>query len=76
MTICLKFGCSITDEVREGKFGGPSTSLYLNGRLGDCQIFAITSNAMTNIHMYIFLCSCERVSLGEYVVGNLNVQLY
>ena len=32
----------------ESKVGGPSTSLYLDGHLGDFQIFSITSNDVTN----------------------------
>ena len=32
----------------ESKVGGPSTSLYLEGHLGDFQIFAIANNDVTN----------------------------
>ena len=146
----------------ESKVGGPSTSLYLDGHLGDFQIFFITSNDVTNglprgrsdkefclpmqentrdavlipglerspglgngnplqysclenfmdrgdyslhgvtasqtrlsmhercdkyslyiythmrahTHTHIFLCSCERISPGEYVVGDFYFQLY
>ena len=39
------------------------------------------TNTVTTIHylyiyIYLFLCSCERVSLGEYVVGDFYFQLY
>ena len=32
----------------ENKVGGPSTHLYLEGHLGDFQIFAIANNDVTN----------------------------
>ena len=48
MTMHLKFGCSIIDEKTESKVGGPTTRLYLDGHLGDFQMFAIANNDVTN----------------------------